>query len=450
MQLSLALSLCLCISATAASIVQVFPGQIPSRSNLPNDQARSVFPKSRRAQPNSEAQFGSIQDPQQECQPYGLDELTQMQHEQLFPKDWQVAGIMDNDSDAKQVWQDIQNSGVIPSNVQVKTANNETGDFMGVATSGYNTSSDPDCWWTATTCSTPKQKALATDLTTCPEPDTWGLTFDDGPNCTHNGFYDFLQQNNLKATMFYIGSNVLNNPLQAQRGIVDGHDICVHTWSHHYTTTLSNEQVFAELYYTAKVIKKVLGITPTCWRPPFGDVDDRVRAIAFGLGLRTIVWQEDTDDWEIEPSGHASTQKIDSNYQSIFSKSSTESPIVLTHELVSQTMDEFQKMFPDLKKAYKNVVPLTACQNISKPYPDSPISYPIYNDFVSGKVNATNLPDGNTLRPNVTASYTPVPLNKTTTGYGLPQPGPNTGGSGALGPSRNANGSPPPSSGSSP
>jgi len=31
---------------------------------------------------------------------------------------------------------------------------------------------------------------------------------------------------------FYIGSNVIDWPLQAMRGLADGHQICVHTWSH--------------------------------------------------------------------------------------------------------------------------------------------------------------------------------------------------------------------------
>jgi hypothetical protein len=54
-----------------------------------------------------------------------------------------------------------------------------------------------------------------------------GYGFDDGPNCTHNAFYDFLASQNQKATMFYIGSNVLNWPLEAQRALADGHQICI-------------------------------------------------------------------------------------------------------------------------------------------------------------------------------------------------------------------------------
>jgi hypothetical protein len=31
---------------------------------------------------------------------------------------------------------------------------------------------------------------------------------------------------------FFIGSNVFGWPLQAIRALTDGHEICVHTWSH--------------------------------------------------------------------------------------------------------------------------------------------------------------------------------------------------------------------------
>jgi peptidoglycan/xylan/chitin deacetylase (PgdA/CDA1 family) len=67
--------------------------------------------------------------------------------------------------------------------------------------------------------------------------------------------------------MFYIGSNVVNWPYGAQRGVVDGHHIAGHTWSHKMMTTLTNQEVLAELYYTQKAIKYVTGVTPKYWRP---------------------------------------------------------------------------------------------------------------------------------------------------------------------------------------
>jgi len=64
----------------------------------------------------------------------------------------------------------------------------------------------------------------------------------------------------------------------------------VHTWSHPALTTLSNEQIIAELGWTKKIIKDVLGVTPNMMRPPYGDIDDRVRAISLAMGLTPVMW----------------------------------------------------------------------------------------------------------------------------------------------------------------
>ncbi len=302
------------------------------------------------------------------------------------------------DSQAQAVWSSIQASGIIPAGITPKGTVN--GDFSSFTPTYPH--SDPDCWWTFNGCDNPKHPNIPADLVQCPEPNTWGLTFDDGPNCTHNAFYDFLQKNKQKATMFYIGSNVLDWPLEAQRGIVDGHHICVHTWSHQYMTAFPSDQVFAELYYTAKVIKDVVGVTPTCWRPPFGDVDDRVRAIAKGLGLETVLWTDDTDDWKILPLGTLPTASIDANYASIIAKE-TQGPtagqgnIVLTHEINGHTMDEFMKQYANIQAVFKHIVPLTACKNQTKPYPED-ITYPDFAQYVAGNINATGLPSGSSIK----------------------------------------------------
>ena len=135
--------------------------------------------------------------------------------------------------------------------------------------------------------------------------------------------------------MFYIGSNVMDWPLEAARGLADGHEICVHTWSHRYMTAFQSEDAFAELWYTVRcsifetidlylficsyqmnAIKLATGVTPTCWRPPFGDTDDRIRSIAKGLGLRTILWGYDSNDWQVG-STNVTPAQVDTNYQNL-------------------------------------------------------------------------------------------------------------------------------------
>lgn len=53
---------------------------------------------------------------------------------------------------------------------------------------------------------------------------------------------------------------------------------------------LTTEQIVAELGYTRKAIKDVLGVTPTLMRPPYGDIDDRVRAISLAMGMVPVIW----------------------------------------------------------------------------------------------------------------------------------------------------------------
>ena len=59
--------------------------------------------------------------------------------------------------------------------------------------------------WTAHQCTTLKLAGLPSDVASIPEPITMGYGFDDGPNFTHNIFYDYLQSQNQKAAMFWTG-----------------------------------------------------------------------------------------------------------------------------------------------------------------------------------------------------------------------------------------------------
>lgn len=74
-----------------------------------------------------------------------------------------------------------------------------------------------------------------------------------------------------------------------------GQDIAVHTWTHPYMTTLSNEDVVAQLGWTMEIIHNSTGgRIPRFWRPPYGDSDVRVSAIAREVfGLKTVIWNQE-------------------------------------------------------------------------------------------------------------------------------------------------------------
>lgn len=363
----------------------------------------------RRARPSNAAEFSKLNSTKQQCAYYDDPSMTKMLAKNSFPASNQIAHILDNDHEARALYNEIKDG--IPK-VSVRQGSSDHNSFG----SNHYSGTDPDCWWSWTGCTKSKRSEIPPDLTQCQEPGTWGLTFDDGPYCAHNKLYDFLQKEKVRATMFFIGSNVRSYPFQAQRALTDGHDVCHHTWSHRLMTTLTNEQVFAELYYAGKIIKKVIGVTPLCWRPPQGDVDDRVRYIASALGMRTILWKEDTNDWNIQPDGSDSVATIDQNYRKIINKASNESPIVLSHELSSHTIDEFIKMYPHIKKGYRFVSPVSVCTGVRLPYKEN-IRYPSITEYATGNLIYGSLPSATQIQANSSAEFKPVSIYKQQHGF---------------------------------
>lgn len=353
--------------------------------------ATTLFTSAASAQDRtSEQGEAQITDPNQECTAYSYQPVSAALAAGQFPAIWTLATIVTSDTNAQARYQSIQSQ--IP-NIQPKGTQpgSLTGDFSNF-TPTYPPS-DPDCWWTYDQCTTPKLAGLPPDLAAVPEPDTLGYGFDDGPNCSHNVFYDYLSQNEQKATMFYIGSNVMDWPFEAQRALADGHEICVHTWSHKYMTSLTNDEVFAELYYTMEAMKLVVGVTPTCWRPPYGDVDDRVRYIAHALGLRTIIWKYDSNDWRAG-TGNITAANVDQNYEDLITRAqngtfATGGTIMLTHELNNFTMSEAVKFYSQLKAAFKYIVPMGVATNQTQPYVETNYSLPSFDQYISGTTTVT-------------------------------------------------------------
>ncbi|MBW0462484.1 hypothetical protein O181_002199 [Austropuccinia psidii MF-1] len=199
---------------------------------------------------------------------------------------------------------------------------------------------DKNCWWTCGGCS------RDTDITSCPKKGTWGASFDDGPSPDTPTLLKYLDEHKLKSTFFVVGSRVLSRPDMLQYEYEAGHQISVHTWSHPYLTQLTNEEIVAELGWSKKVIKDVLGVTPNTMRPPYGDIDDRVRYIALAMGLTPIIWTTapggrtfDTADWKIS-TGIVTPAQVLQNFQSILG-SSDQLPtgfIVLAHDLYPQSV----------------------------------------------------------------------------------------------------------------
>ncbi|KAI9510516.1 chitin deacetylase [Russula earlei] len=196
-------------------------------------------------------------------------------------------------------------------------------------------------WWT---CSWITRD---TDITTCPTPLDWGVSFDDGPSPWSEKLLNYMGSQDLKATFFVVGSRVIERPNVLVEEYMTGNEISVHTWSHHPLTSLTNEQIVAELGWTRKVIQTVLGVTPTTMRPPYGDIDDRVRAISLAMGMVPVIWTStpasgpfDTNDWKVA-GGLLNGAASYNAFEAILGNATSLSTgfIVLEHDLFEVTVD---------------------------------------------------------------------------------------------------------------
>ncbi|KAG9223107.1 carbohydrate esterase family 4 protein [Pleurotus ostreatus PC15] len=198
-----------------------------------------------------------------------------------------------------------------------------------------------NCWWTCGGCTRDD------DITSCPDKMTWGLTYDDGPAFYTPNLLQYLAEQKIKSTFFTVGSRVISAPATLQAMHIEGHQISAHTWAHPPLTTLTNDEIIAELGWSRKAIKDVLGVTPNTFRPPYGDIDDRVRAIAKAMGMVPVLWTRigpyatfDTDDFNIN-GGITTVQQVLVNWKNILGNATTMNTgfIVLEHDLFPQAVE---------------------------------------------------------------------------------------------------------------
>lgn len=111
---------------------------------------------------------------------------------------------------------------------------------------------------------------------------------------------------------------------------------------------------------------------------PFGDVDDRVRAIAHQMGMRTILWDQDSFDWQIGPTLPQTT--VDERYKKWIADRTVKQDnlnghITLQHELNADTVKMAMKWLPDVVKNF-NVMPIHQCMDDTSPYWETSFVYP--------------------------------------------------------------------------
>lgn len=166
------------------------------------------------------------------------------------------------------------------------------------------------------------------------------LTFDDGPSQHTSRLVDLLDANNVQATFFVVGQNVVNFPATTQRSFANGNEIMNHSWDHPDLATLGPTEVASELSQTSNAIESIVGVRPKLMRPPYGSYNATVTSAAGQQGMSVILWNVETSDWSVQVTSAV-----------IDNATSRAQPggIVLMHDLYPTTVDAVPTIISNLK-----------------------------------------------------------------------------------------------------
>lgn len=122
------------------------------------------------------------------------------------------------------------------------------------------------------------------------------LTFDDGPRAdTTAWLLEQLALREAPATFFVVGSRIPGNEDIIRQMKAQGCQIGVHTYDHVDVTELSREEFDLQIGKTRTLLREALGEGNHWLRPPYGFVDQGVRAWSDGP---IVLWSLDPEDWK--------------------------------------------------------------------------------------------------------------------------------------------------------
>ena len=135
------------------------------------------------------------------------------------------------------------------------------------------------------------------------------LTFDDGPSGNTDIILQTLQEENVKATFFVVGTDDAGNLARMRRIVQEGHTIGMHSYSHSYKKIYASVEAFLkDMYQVFNLIKDTTGVTPTCFRFPGGSINSFNKAVYKDIKAEMIRRGCVRYDWNVS-SGDASTTK---------------------------------------------------------------------------------------------------------------------------------------------
>jgi peptidoglycan/xylan/chitin deacetylase (PgdA/CDA1 family) len=171
------------------------------------------------------------------------------------------------------------------------------------------------------------------------------LTFDDGPFPeTTPVVLRVLEKHHVRATFFWIGRYLDGTSDRAVRTrevalqVRDaGHLIGTHTHDHERLIGVTHAEVLGQIERGMSSIERAVGVRPSVFRPPFGQLDSYGEGLAHDRGLTLVLWNVETQDLR-----HTDTDAMAKNLEEQIDFAG--GGVVLLHDIRFSTAETLDKL----------------------------------------------------------------------------------------------------------
>ncbi len=158
-----------------------------------------------------------------------------------------------------------------------------------------------------------------------------------------------LAEYDVPATFFVVGAWVDKYPESVKQLSDAGHQIQNHSNSHPNMSQLSSSQMVDEITTCNEKIKSVTGKTPTLFRPPYGDYNNKTIETLTQLKMFTIQWDVDSLDWKDNATPDSICQRVTSKVKNgsivLFHNDADHTPAALPNILKTLKDEGYEFVF---------------------------------------------------------------------------------------------------------
>jgi peptidoglycan-N-acetylglucosamine deacetylase len=132
------------------------------------------------------------------------------------------------------------------------------------------------------------------------------LTFDDGPHPSVTpAVLEILRHYGARAIFFVVGSRVPRAPHLLEAILRDGHLIGNHTYEHPLDRQFGPLKYWQDVARCQRTLESMTGVRPRLFRPALGHLSLASVTAPRLLGLKSVLWSMDSDDWRLRSDEEA-------------------------------------------------------------------------------------------------------------------------------------------------